>query len=318
MHCKEIDLNEVIASQDKALRRLLGEGISLEIEPSANAARLHADEAMLGQILASLVEQARHSLPGGGKIIVRTEHIEVDEIHACFQPGARCGEFVRLTVSDNGLGLAGEQLRTLFRQGPVRSGARAGISLPLPLVAGIIKRRHGWIEASSQYGSGTTIGVYLPVANPISIPLTAAQWVSETILLVDDEVAIRGMIKAVLQRASYNVIEADTGMQALAVWEEHKDRVNLLLTDMVMPDGLTGRGLARRLLAGKPSLKVIYTSGFDLDVEAQRDTAQGSIRFLHKPYDMRCLLETVHEALTPFEVTPREVPNPETTAALTI
>lgn len=314
----EVDLNEVIANQDKPLRRLVGEAISLELQMSATAARLRADEAMLGQMLASLVDHARQSLPGGGKIILRTEHIEVDEIHARFQPGARCGEFVRLTVSDNGLGLSAEQLRTLFQQVSSRPASRSGTSLPLPLVAGVIKRRHGWIEASSQSGSGTTIGVYLPVANPICIPLTGGPGPSETILLVDDEVAIRGMVKAVLQRASYDVVEADTGVQALAVWEEHKDRVKLLLTDMVMPDGLTGRGLARRLLAGKPDLKVIYTSGFDLDAEAQQDTTLGTIRFLHKPYDMRCLLETVHQALAEDQTAQPEEIAHQTSAALAI
>jgi CheY-like chemotaxis protein len=295
MNCTEIDLNAVIASQ--ALPRLLGDGVSLRVEASPEPAEVHAHEGMMGQILTALVEQARQSLPGGGEILLQTEHVEVDDIHARIQPGARCGEFVRLTVRDNGSGFRTEQLRKMFTEIPEPTTARSGTALPLPLIAGIVKRRHGWIEASSQSGGGTTVQVYFPAATPVSAAGLTAPWVSETILLVDDEVAIRRMVKSVLLRASYEVVEADTGVQALAIWEEHKERVNLLLTDMVMPDGLTGRDLAQQLLAGKPELKVIYTSGFDLDAEAHRDTVRGAIRFLHKPYDMRRLLETVHAAM---------------------
>jgi len=297
MNCKEIDLNAVVANQSKALRRSLGDGVALEIESSTGPAPMHADEGMIGQILIGLAENARKSLPGGGKVVLQIERIEVDDIHARIQPGARCGEFVRLTVSDNGMGFHTEQLRKMLEDFPAPALPGGGTALPMPLIAGIVKRRHGWIEASSQCGGGTTVHVYFPVAKPGSAAALQSPWVSETILLVDDEVAIRRMVKGVLERASYEVVEADTGVQALAVWEQHKDRVKLLLTDMVMPDGLTGRGLARRLLAGKPDLKVIYTSGFDLDEEAQLDTAHGAVQFLHKPYDMRRLLETVHAAM---------------------
>ena len=299
MNSKEIDLNDVIASQDKLLRRVLGEGISLECQKSLAPARLRGDEAMVGQVLLGLIENARTALPGGGAVKIAVEPIEVDDIHARIQPGARRGDFVRLTVSDNSTGVRAEGLQQLFAQLPPAHAPRgAGSALPLPLIAGIVKRRHGWIEAHSHCGGGATIHVYFPALTAASAVGTPVPWVNETILLVDDEVAIRRMVKSVLERASYDVVEADTGVQALAIWEEHKERVNLLLTDMVMPDGLTGRGLAHRLMAGKPELKVIYTSGFDLDEEAQRDTLAGAVKFLHKPYDMRRLLETVHLAMT--------------------
>jgi len=298
MNCKEIDLNDVIASQEKLLRRVLGEGISLDCQKSANPARLHADEAMVGQVLVGLIENARAALPGGGAVKVMVEPIEVDDIHARIQPGARRGDFVRLTVSDNSTGVRAEGLQQLFTQLPPPHLPRTGTALPLPLLAGIVKRRHGWIEAHSHCGGGATIHVYFPAVTTGHVGSAMAPWISETILLVDDEVTIRRMVKNVLERASYDVVEADTGVQALAIWEEHKERVNLLLTDMVMPDGLTGRGLAHRLMAGKPELKVIYTSGFELDEEAQRDTTAGTAKFLHKPYDMRRLLETVHLAMS--------------------
>lgn len=310
MNSKAIDLNEVIASQDKVLRRVLGEAILLEYHKSIGPAQLEGDETMVGQVLQGLLENARASLPGGGVVNIAVESIEVDDIHARIQPGARRGDFVRLTVSDNSTGVLAEGLQQLFAELPLPNAPRQGNALPLPLIAGIVKRRRGWIEAHSHSGGGALIHVYFPAVTATSRPSPAADWNTETILLVDDEVAIRRMVKSVLERASYDVVEAETGVHALSIWEEHKERVNLLLTDMVMPDGLTGRGLAQRLIAGKPDLKVIYTSGFDLDEEAQRDTAAGTARFLHKPYDMRRLLETVHVAMNTDTGLVRSAPNP--------
>jgi CheY-like chemotaxis protein len=257
---------------------------------------------MLAPILAGLVANARQSLPGGGQVTLQTEHIEVDETHARIQPGARCGEFVRLTISDNGRGFSTEQLRRLWTELPAPPRIKSTPVLSLPLIAGIVKRRHGWIETHSRSGGGTTIHVYFPAGAPLNAADLESPWVSETVLLVDDDDAMRRMVKTALERASYDVVEAGTGGQALGVWERHRERVKLLLTDMVMPDGLTGRDLAQRLLAAKPSLKVIYTSGFDLEAAAQQDAARGTIRFLSKPYDMRGLLETVHETMTHIEV----------------
>lgn len=299
MNCKEIDLNTVITSQDKMLRRALGESIALNVALSSGPASVNADEVMVGQVLNGLAENARKMMPGGGTFSLQTELIEVDDIHARVQPGARRGEFVRLTVNDDGRGANAEGLRQMFQQMTVSSEGQTGSALGLALINGMIKRRHGWIEATSQHGSGTTIRVYLPVASAVNAQIAESSGASETILLVDDEDTIRRMVRSVLERASYNVIEADTGVQALAAWEQNKSQVNLLLTDMVMPDGVTGRELAKRLKNSKPSLNVIYTSGYDLDNEAQQDTHGGAIRFLHKPYDMRKLLEVVHETMTP-------------------
>jgi CheY-like chemotaxis protein len=295
MNCIELDLNEVIAGQEKALRRLLGDGISLQLTtPAPKRACIHAEESMVSQILMALLERAREALPGGGAVAIEIEHIEVDETHARIQPGARRGKFIRLTVSDNGLGLRPDALLRLLEDLPT---ARAGSALALPLIAGIVKRRHGWIEAVSQEGCGTVFGVYLPVASVVETEAERSREQRETILLVDDEAPIRRMVKSVLQKACYDVIEAETGVHALSIWEAHKSRVNLLLTDMIMPDGVTGRELAHQLRRSKPDLNVIYTSGFELDAAASRDTSESGMRFLQKPYDARKLLETVHVAM---------------------
>lgn len=293
MNSNEIDLNAVIVGQEQVLRRLLGDGIALQLPlPSGKPARIRAEEAIIGQILQALLERARQALPGGGAVVVAVEHIEVDEIHSRIQPGARRGQFVRLTVSDNGLGLRPEALQRLWDELPA---TQTGTVLSLPLIAGIVKRRHGWIEAVSQEGCGTVLGVYWPaVSGNEPEPVTTPAAARETILLVDDEAPIRRMVKSVLQRASYDVIEAETGVHALSLWEAHKNHVSLLLTDMIMPDGVTGRDLAHQLRRSKPELDVIYTSGYELDADASRDTQEGGMRFLQKPYDARKLLETVH------------------------
>jgi CheY-like chemotaxis protein len=293
MNSAELDLNEFITGQEQALIRLLGGGIALRFTPAVKPARVNFDGAVIRQFITALLEHARQLLPGGGAVQVVVEHIEVDETHARIQPGARRGEFVRLTVSDNGLGLRPEALERLLEQ---PSAGRPGTGLALSVIAGILQRERGWLEAVSQEGAGTEFRIYLPKATAASA--RAAEPMKETILLVDDEETIRRMVKSVLQRASYDVIEAETGVQALSVWESHKERVKLLLTDMVMPDGVTGRELAQRLQRAKPGLNVIYTSGYELDAAALRDTREGGVRFLQKPYDMRRLLETVQAAMT--------------------
>jgi CheY-like chemotaxis protein len=308
MNCKEIDLNNVISFQEKMIRRTLGDTIELRTIFHPKPVKAHLDESMVGQVLNGLAENARKMMPRGGTVTLQTEVVEVDDIHARVQLGARRGEFVRLTVTDDGLGASAAGLKQMFQQMTVSSDAQSGSALGLALISGMIKRRLGWIEATSQHGSGTTIRIYLPVASTINAQMAEVAWASEIILLVEDEAAIRRMVKNVLERACYNVIEADTGVQALALWEKNKLQVKLLLTDMVMPDGITGRDLAKRLKTSKPSLNVIYTSGYELDEQSLEDTCKGAIRFLHKPYDLRKLLEVIHETMTPSST--RTTPEP--------
>jgi len=225
--------------------------------------------------------------------------VEVDEIHARIQPRARRGRFVRLTMADNGRGLRHDELQRRFNELPAKASAVPDPTLPLPLIAGIIRRRAGWIEAHTHTGGGTTIYVYLPEWGDRSARSLAAARLAETVLLVDDEAHVRRMVREVLERASYQVVEAESGGQALEVWEQHAGQFQLLLTDMVMPNGLNGRQLAHKLKTYRPGLKVIYTSGYDLDGAARQDTEYGGIPFLHKPYDSRRLLETVHLTMLP-------------------
>jgi signal transduction histidine kinase len=209
MNCKEIDLNNVIATQEKMIRRALGDSIELKTDFFSKPVKAHLDEGMVGQVLTGLAENARQMMPGGGTVTLQTEIMEVDDIHARVQPGARRGEFVRVTVSDDGLGANAAGLQQMFQQMTVSADGQAGSALGLALINGMIKRRHGWIEATSQQGSGTTIRIYLPVASAVNQHLAEAAWVSETILLVDDEAAIRRMVKCVLERACRHLLSGN-------------------------------------------------------------------------------------------------------------
>lgn len=293
MNRKETDLNRVITGQDNMLQRVLGSGISLHLNCSSQPAMVAVDEAMMGQILVSLAENARRAMPGGGTFTVQTELCDVDTSHAQIHPAAYAGRFIRVSITDTGCGINPEQLARLFLS-PTEGAARNGAGLGLSIVGGIIQRQRGWIESASQVGAGTTFKIFLPEYDATT---TDSQH-ETTVFLVDDELVIRGMVRNVLQRASYEVVEADTGIHALSLWDQYKSRVNLLLTDMVMPDGVDGRELAQRLKSTKPELKVIYTSGFNLADPAKQDGLTAGIRFLHKPYDMRTLLEMIQSTLS--------------------
>jgi CheY-like chemotaxis protein len=298
MNCHVIDLSEVIVSQSPALQQALGDKIRLEVAPVAHGAWFHADRSTVLQIATGLLENFCEFLPEGGEVMVRSEFVVVDEIHARIHAQARRGRFVRLTIADNGHGFPAAHLEKLMTRVTMPPAEASGVQpLPLSLIAGIVRRRGGWIEAHSHTGGGVTFYVYFPAAKAGAAP-APVPWINECILLVDDDAAVRELVKGVLENASYDVVEAASGVEALSFWEQHRNRVKLLLTDLVMPDGVTGCGLAHRLVADDPALRVIYTSGYDPDPEAQRDTESGAACFLHKPYDLRGLLSTVHAAMS--------------------
>ncbi len=182
-------------------------------------------------------------------------------------------------------------------------GVGKGTGLGLATVYGIVKQHQGWLEVESQVGVGATFRIFLP-ANPRSESVSARTTADvkvrggrETILLVEDDLALRGMAKIVLQRHGYRVLEAGTGVEALSVWEEHQGQIDLLLTDMVMPEGLTGRELTKQLLARKPGLKLIYSSGYSLDSEGTSFRLREAPGFLQKPYHPQKLAKAVRDVL---------------------
>jgi two-component system, cell cycle sensor histidine kinase and response regulator CckA len=257
---------------------------------------------MLDQVVMNLAVNARDAMPLGGRLTVTTLLVELDVARARRHSEARPGQFVCLRVSDTGCGMDADTLRRIFEPFFTTKEIGRGTGLGLTTAYGIVKQHQGWIEVSSEAGRGSQFSVFLPCAPMMAVQNSSAKRVgsprggTETILLVDDEPSLRELARTLLQRHGYEVLEAACGKEALKIWAAEKDRIDLLLTDLVMPEGMTGLELGRRLMAEKASLKTIYTSGCSNDLIAKEDSRQ-SICFLQKPYPGQTLVETVREVL---------------------
>jgi PAS domain S-box-containing protein len=303
MQVSPLDLNEVIGNMTRMLGRVIGEDLKLQCNFASKLPAIQADEGMMEQVLMNLAVNARDAMPKGGQLTIGTERVVTDAAYVEGNPEARAGEFVCLSVRDTGCGMTPEIKARIFEPFFTTKGVGKGTGLGLATVFGIVKQHQGWLEVESQVDVGTTFKVFLPasVRPDVAVERAATQAKvrggNETILLVEDEVALRALTKIILQRHGYRVLEAESGVEALKVWEQHGPQIDLLLTDMVMPDGLTGHELAKQLLARKPDLKLIYTSGYDMYSEGTTFRAREAESFLQKPYHPQKLLETIRAAL---------------------
>jgi PAS domain S-box-containing protein len=297
-----LNLNEVAGNLSKMLRALIGGHVTLKLETPDDLPPLCADPGMMEQILVNLCVNARDAMPRGGAIVVHTRFIEIDDGYVQRHPEARPGNFVCLSVSDTGHGMDRATLARIFEPFFTTKEIGKGTGLGLATVYGIVKQHQGWVEVESQVGQGTTFKVFLPIATkaapshrdkkPKEIPGG-----DETILVVEDEPALRELVQEILEKKGYRVLEAATGPQALKIWDEHKDDIDLLLTDMMMPEGVSGRDLAERVLQDRADLKIIYSSGYSLDVVGHESAYTEGTNFLQKPYDPDTLARMVRECL---------------------
>jgi CheY-like chemotaxis protein len=300
---KVLDLNAVLQNLANMLPRLLGEDVALEFNYAPTLPRIEADTGMLEQIVMNLAVNSRDAMPKGGKLFVGTSGLEVDEDYVSQHPESRPGTFVRLTVTDTGCGMDGQTLDRIFEPFFSTKEVGKGTGLGLATVYGIVKQHRGWIEVSSQLGCGTTFKIYLPAtarqSETTGAPSTAPHSVrggKETILLVEDEPVLREFVREILGQYEYRVIEAASGIEALKAWDEHEGQIDLLLTDMVMPEGMTGSEVAAQLRKRKPKLKVIFTSGYSSEVIG-KDLSQSNMTFLSKPYLPPQLAQLVRQCL---------------------
>jgi len=236
---------------------------------------------------------------------VDTSTMDISAEYVREHPKARVGMAVRLTVTDSGCGMSPETLGRIFEPFFSTKEVGKGTGLGLATVYGIVTQHQGWIEVTSKVGSGTTFDVFLPAASrqaavtnttPDAPRLPASHGRNETILLVEDEPILREWVKQVLVDYTYRVVEAGTGPEALKVWDDHTGKIDLLLTDMVMPEGMTGRDLARQLRSRAPELKVIFTSGYSPEMLSNDGEFPG-IPFLPKPYQAPRLVQLVRDCL---------------------
>jgi two-component system, cell cycle sensor histidine kinase and response regulator CckA len=303
MQARQLDFNELVSTMTMMLGRILGEDIALQLHYWPQPACLRADGSMMEQVLLNLAVNARDAMPKGGQLSIRISAAEISERRATWHPEARAGNFVCLSVADTGGGITPANLRRIFEPFFTTKEVGKGTGLGLATVYGIVKQHQGWIEVESELGKGSTFRVYLPASNEPDVPATAApadpvvRGGKETILVVEDETPLRELVCDVLSGYGYDILQAESGAKALMVWQEHKAKVDLLLTDLVMPDRLNGRELAEQLRAEFPELKVIFTSGYTADVVGKDFISQRGLQYLQKPYDPRKLALTVRECL---------------------
>jgi PAS domain S-box-containing protein len=303
MQSRQLDLNEIVASLAKMLQRIIREDVSLKLHLHSTPLMTYADAGMLDQLLMNLAVNARDAMPKGGELIIETAERMVDAEEAQLYTDATPGRCVWLSVSDTGEGIPPEVLPQIFEPFFTTKEPGKGTGLGLATVFGVVKQHHGWLKVYSEVGKGTTFQIFLP-ASDASAEALAKEAVkpkprggTETILLVEDDQAVRMMTRIVLERNGYNVLEATNGVEAQQIWTEQQSRIALLLTDLVMPGGMDGRELAARLLTQNPNLKVIFTSGYSADIAGRELKLQAGQNFMQKPCPTDQLFNTVRNLL---------------------
>jgi PAS domain S-box-containing protein len=299
---KILDLNDTVAGMLKMLLRMIGEDIDLVWMPGAGLWPVRIDPSQIDQLLANLCVNARDAIAGVGKVTIETENTVFDEAYCAVHPGFACGEYVLLAVSDDGGGMNQEVLDHLFEPFFTTKEVGKGTGLGLATVYGIVKQNEGFINVYSEPDSGSTFKIYLPrFAGEASKPLAASaveipKGRGETVLLVEDEAAILLVGRTMLERLGYTVLTAGTPGEALRLAKAHAAEIQLLITDVVMPE-MNGRDLAKLIRDIKPGLKCLFISGYTANVIAHRGVLDEGVFFLQKPFSMKDLASKVRQAL---------------------
>ena len=297
-----VDLREVLADTGRMLDRLIGEHIDLAIVADPALGPVFADRSQLSQVLVNLALNARDAMPDGGRLTIDARETPVTDDYAGSHLAVTPGSYIRIAVSDTGVGMTPDVQARIFEPFFTTKPHGKGTGLGLSTVFGIVKQLGGHIFVYSEPGHGSTFKVYLPrvegAAEPASPAPEPGAWIggTETVLIVEDDAAIREVVRRVLEMASYTVIEAGTPREALEAAERHSGPVHLLLTDVVMPE-LTGRQLADRLLRQRPRLAVLYMSGYTDDAIVHQGRLDPDTAFLQKPFTPEWLLRRVREVL---------------------
>ncbi|HTV40361.1 MAG TPA: response regulator [Candidatus Sulfotelmatobacter sp.] len=300
---KILDLNALLHNLESLLPRMLGGHITLETSYFPQMPHIAADTALVEQIVMNLAINARDAMPRGGRLRIETSVVDLDYLSAQRHPDGRPGRFICLAVADNGCGMEPALVQRIFEPFFTTKEMGKGTGLGLATVYGVVKQYQGWIEVQSEVGVGSTFKIFLPASEQIAAAATDTatlpenlQGARETVLLAEDESALLELMQYVLGQYNYNILTASCAAQALQVWEANQGRVDLLLTDVVMPGGMSGRELAAELKKRKPDLKVILTSGFNAGMMA-REPSTGETTFLPKPYLPDAAAKLIRETL---------------------
>jgi len=298
------DLGEILTAAAHKLPGILTPTTKVEAHAQPGLPWVKVDAGMIENLLVNLALNARDAMPEGGQLSITAEPVTFGLAEVSSNPQARMGQFVRLSVRDTGVGIPPEILPRIFEPFFTTKPAGQGAGLGLAAVAGIVKQHQGWLEVQSEINQGTTFQIFLPAwaGNQLRQKLPSADAagraiVRETILVVDDEPDLRDLVTQVLETDGYRVLSASSGAEALEQWAKRRGDIHLLLTDVVMPDGLTGLKLAARLQDEDPQLRVLYTSGYTAGQRGTELAKVGERNFLPKPYRPSTLLRVVRECL---------------------
>jgi PAS domain S-box-containing protein len=307
-----LDLNQVVGEMERMLRRLIGENIELITRPGERLAAVRADQGQLEQVIVNLAVNARDAMPEVGKLIFETASIELDQEYKAYHPYIAPGSYVRLAVSDTGCGMNETIRNRIFEPFFTTKERGRGTGLGLSTVYGIIKQSGGYIEVYSEEGLGTTFKIYLPAVTssqeayiPAQVPVYGAgtaklQDRQATVLVVEDEEGVRNLGARVLEQSGYRVLVAGSGVEALSIAKQNNGRIDLLLTDVVMPK-LSGPALSKLLAQSQPGIKILYMSGYTDGLLAENEEVlTGKVvseQLIQKPFTPQSLLQKVRQTL---------------------
>ncbi|NLH49529.1 MAG: response regulator [Myxococcales bacterium] len=298
---QSVNLNTIIGDSTKMLKRLIGEHIDLMIQPVTEECFVHLDVGQMEQVLVNLVVNARDAMPDGGMVMIRIDPVVLTESDCEDSQDRLPGSYARISITDTGVGMAEEELKHIFEPFFTTKEVGKGTGLGLSTVYGIIQQNNGFIEVESRLGIGTTFRIYLPRVSAVE-PMPVKQEVevlpggSETILVAEDEPMVRQLACRILERQGYRVLEAEDGKVALEVLEKYDGRLDLVLTDVIMPQ-MNGKQLIEKLSTLRKGFKILYMSGYTEDILGHHGVLDEKTHFIAKPFTIETLTYKVREVL---------------------
>jgi signal transduction histidine kinase/ActR/RegA family two-component response regulator len=300
---KPLDVKETLGDTAEMLGRSLGSHVILHFDIAPDLPPILADPEMFQQIIVNLVVNARDAMSSGGQLTIRAARAAFTAADIPAHSERRPGQFIRLSVTDTGSGMDTAIVNHLFEPFFTTKGVGKGMGLGLATVHGMVNQNQGWIEVESKIGQGTTFDIYFVVTDLApkkpadELMAREVRGGKETVMVVEDEEVLRDILREVLVNQGYHVIEAGNGLQALHLWDQNQGRVDLLLTDSAMPEGMSGEDLAAKLRQEAPRLPVILSSGYSQEMLQANQKAKSGFFFLAKPYRPTQLVQAVREAL---------------------